>query len=50
MTHPPTPRHPEPAGDPDDLPEVFNGLIGIDVVDGELVPRASEPPRATPPA
>ncbi|MDU0366478.1 hypothetical protein AB0O16_01520 [Microbacterium sp. NPDC089180] len=50
MTHPPTPRHPEPAGDPDDLPEVFRGLIGIDVVDGELVPRATEPPRAAPPA
>ncbi|MEZ3157241.1 hypothetical protein AB1K56_09985 [Microbacterium sp. BWR-S6Y] len=50
MTHPPTPRNPEPAGEPDDLPEVFQGLIGIDVVDGELVPRASEPPRPGPPA
>ncbi|WP_295790821.1 hypothetical protein [uncultured Microbacterium sp.] len=45
MTHPPTPRHPGPAGDPDDLPDVFRGLIGIDVVDGELVPRAAEPPQ-----
>lgn len=45
MTHPPTPRHPGPANDPDDLPDVFRGLIGIDVVDGELVPRASESPR-----
>ncbi len=45
MTHPPTPRHPGPADDPDDLPDVFQGLIGIDVIDGELVPRASEPPR-----
>ncbi|WP_181373437.1 hypothetical protein [Microbacterium sp. HMWF026] len=45
MTHPPTPRHPGPADDPDDLPDVFQGLIGIDVVDGELVPRASESPR-----
>lgn len=50
MTHPPTPRNPEPAGEPDDLPEVFQGLIGIDVVDGELVPRASEPPRPGPAA
>lgn len=45
MTQPPIPRHPDPADDPDDLPEVFRSLIGIDVVDGELVPRASEPPR-----
>ncbi|MEV7826644.1 hypothetical protein [Microbacterium enclense] len=45
MAYPPIPGHPEPANDPDDLPDVFRGLIGIDVVDGELVPRASEPPR-----
>lgn len=45
MTQPPIPRPPGSADDPDDLPEVFRGLIGIDVVDGELVPRASEPPR-----
>lgn len=43
MTYPPVPRHSEPADDPD-LPEVFRSLIGIDVIDGELVPRASEPP------
>ncbi len=43
VTHPPIPRHSEPADDPD-LPEVFRSLIGIDVIDGELVPRASEPP------
>jgi len=47
VTNPPTPRHPESGNDPDDLPDVFQGLIGIDVIDGELVPRASaEPPRA----
>ncbi|CAN3700892.1 MULTISPECIES: hypothetical protein [unclassified Microbacterium] len=45
MTHPPTPWHPEPGDESDDLPHVFDGLIGIDVIDGELVPRASEPPR-----
>ncbi|MDQ1082857.1 MULTISPECIES: hypothetical protein [Microbacterium] len=45
MTHPPIPPHPQPADDPDDLPEVFRGLIGIDVIDGELVPRASRPER-----
>ncbi|MDQ1123410.1 hypothetical protein [Microbacterium trichothecenolyticum] len=44
MTHPPTPRLPEPA-DPDDLPDVFRELIGIDVIDGELVPRAADSPR-----
>ncbi|MFB9785685.1 hypothetical protein DEU35_0899 [Microbacterium sp. AG157] len=47
MTNPPGPRHPESWNDPDDLPDVFQGLIGIDVIDGELVPRATaEPPRA----
>ncbi|MDQ1138043.1 hypothetical protein QE410_002842 [Microbacterium sp. SORGH_AS 1204] len=45
MVHPPHPWNSEPANDPDDLPEVFRGLIGIDVVDGELVPRASDAPR-----
>ena len=45
MAYPPVPRHPEPSDDPDDLPEVFDGLIGIDVIDGELVPRAAKPPR-----
>ncbi len=45
MTHPPTPWQPDPgAFDPDDLPEVFHRLVGIDVIDGELVPRASKPP------
>lgn len=44
MTHPPTPGRPESADDGDDLPEVFRSLIGIDVIDGELVPRSSEPP------
>jgi hypothetical protein len=45
VTHPPTPWQPDPgAFDPDDLPEIFHRLIGIDVIDGELVPRASEPP------
>ncbi|WP_298870884.1 hypothetical protein [uncultured Microbacterium sp.] len=46
MAHPPTSRQPGPAEDPDDLPDVFRGLIAIDVVDGELVPRSTEPPRA----
>jgi hypothetical protein len=41
---PPSPI--EPAEEPADLPDVFDGLIGIDVVDGELVPREPEPPRA----
>jgi len=40
VTNPPMPRNPESGNDPDDLPEVFYGLIGIDVVDGELLPRA----------
>ncbi len=40
VTNPPMPRNPESGNDPDDLPEVFHGLIGIDVVDGELLPRA----------
>lgn len=44
MSNPPTPRHPGPAENPDDLPEVFAGLVGIDVIDGELVPRSVEPP------
>jgi hypothetical protein len=44
VTHPPIPRQSQPANDPD-LPEVFRSLIGIDVIDGELVPRASEPPQ-----
>ncbi|MFS0792737.1 hypothetical protein [Microbacterium sp. 1P10AE] len=34
------PLTPEPAGDAD-LPEVFDQLTGIDVVDGELIPRAT---------
>ena len=48
MTNPPMPRNPESGNDPDDLPEVFHGLIGIDVVDGELLPRAggAEPRRS----
>ncbi|MCD2168757.1 MULTISPECIES: hypothetical protein [Microbacterium] len=47
MTSPPNPWHPEPAdGHDDDLPDVFDGLTAIDVVDGELVPRAPAPPRA----
>ncbi|WP_269454547.1 hypothetical protein [Microbacterium sp. T32] len=31
--------------DPDDadLPDVFDQLTGIDVVDGELIPRSSPP-------
>lgn len=36
-----------PAPDDDgasDLPDVFDGLIGIDVIDGELVPRISVRP------
>ncbi|MFZ8756076.1 hypothetical protein ACO03V_01490 [Microbacterium sp. HMH0099] len=36
-----------PAPDDDgwnDLPDVFDGLIGIDVIDGELVPRVSSRP------
>jgi len=46
VTIPPTPRHPEAWNDPDDLPEVFRGLVGIDVIDGELMPRAAaEQPR-----
>ncbi|WP_191966663.1 hypothetical protein [Microbacterium testaceum] len=46
MINPPTPRHPESWNDPDDLPDVFRDLVAIDVVDGELVPRAAtEPPR-----
>lgn len=36
------PPTPEP-GDADDLPEVFDQLTGIDVVDGELIPRSSPP-------
>ena len=39
----------EPGEGPADstaLPDVFDGLVGIDVVDGELVPREPEPPRA----
>ncbi len=40
---------PEPSDD-DDLPDVFAGLTGIDVVDGELIPRASEPPQPDLPA
>lgn len=40
------PPHAGSAPDsPDDLPEVFAGLTGIDVIDGELVPRASPSPR-----
>lgn len=27
-----------------DLPDIFDGLIGIDVIDGELVPRVSTRP------
>jgi hypothetical protein len=34
------PLTPEPAG-AGDLPEVFDQLTGIDVVDGELIPRAA---------
>lgn len=40
-----TPRFP-PVPEPDDsgeLPEVFSQLTGIDVIDGELMPRSSEP-------
>ena len=32
---------PGDAGDADDLPEIFDQLTGIDVVDGELIPRSS---------
>ncbi len=42
--HPPS-SHDPAADDSDDLPSVFDGLVGIDVVDGELVPRAAKPPR-----
>jgi len=41
--HPPTPI--DPADDSADLPSVFDSLVGIDVVDGELVPREAKPPR-----
>ncbi|WP_278103550.1 hypothetical protein AB0870_02015 [Microbacterium proteolyticum] len=34
------PLLPEP-GDAGDLPEVFDQLTGIDVVDGELIPRSA---------
>jgi hypothetical protein len=34
-----------PTPDPDDadLPDVFDQLTGIDIVDGELIPRSSSP-------
>ncbi len=35
---------PGPGPEDDDLPDVFSGLTGIDVIDGELVPRVAEPP------
>ena len=35
----------EPSDDSADLPSVFDGLVGIDVVDGELVPREAKPLR-----
>ncbi|MDQ1074453.1 MULTISPECIES: hypothetical protein [Microbacterium] len=51
--YPPSPMEPgegpaDSAGSPGsaDLPDVFDGLVGIDVVDGELVPREPGPPRA----
>ena len=43
-SHPPTPLG--PADDSSDLPSVFDGLVAIDVVDGELVPRETKPPRS----
>jgi len=36
------PLLPEPD-DAGDLPDVFDQLTGIDVVDGELIPRSSPP-------
>ncbi|MDF2047854.1 hypothetical protein P2P98_16945 [Microbacterium sp. Kw_RZR3] len=45
--YPPSPMEPgEGPADSADLPDVFDGLVGIDVVDGELVPREPGPPRA----
>jgi hypothetical protein len=36
----PFPSDPDDTGD---LPDVFEQLTGIDVVDGELIPRAPKP-------
>ncbi|CAH0168337.1 hypothetical protein [Microbacterium sp. Bi128] len=43
MSAPRFPSVPEPE-EPADLPGVFDQLTGIDVIDGELMPRTSEHP------
>ena len=42
MTDSRFPLSPDPD-DAGDLPAVFDQLTGIDVVDGELIPRSSPP-------